>query len=81
MSEGIIKPSPSQFRLHKETFESALPCAVGCPPIEQPGNKRTTVWYSYLVRAHVFAQACYGAVCPYRVGEASAPTYIFTSNS
>jgi hypothetical protein len=28
--------------------------------IRQPGNKRTTVWYSYLVRAYVFAQACPG---------------------
>src|SRR6202035_3260854 len=33
-----------------------LPCAVGCSSIEQPRNKRTTIWYSYLVRAHVFAQ-------------------------
>ena len=26
-------------------------CTVGFSPIEHPGNKRTTHWYSYLVRA------------------------------
>src|SRR5690348_11645504 len=29
--------------------------AVGFSPIEHPGNKRTTHWYSYLVRAYGYA--------------------------
>ncbi len=30
-------------------------CAVGFSPIEHPGNKRTTHWYSYLVRAYGYS--------------------------
>ena len=57
-------------------------CAVGFPPLEHPGNKRTTHWYSYLVRVYGYSlRPVTTLFAPYRVAEVSGPTYIFSSNS
>jgi hypothetical protein len=32
-----------------------ISCAVGFSPIERPGNKQTTHWYSYLVRVYGYS--------------------------
>jgi hypothetical protein len=50
-------------------------CAVGFSPIEHPGNKRTTHWYSYLVRAYGYSLMPVRVLfAPYRMAEVPTPT-------